>query len=144
MKASPVLDEHDAPAAAADRPGRGPTRSGHPPARARPELIATKPGDVRSWDITRLHGPQRGVYYDLHVILDINSRYVVGWTIAAHTPASVHCGTAALLHQQRRQTLHAAYPANPARYRHRRPEPPTLTTAAWINQPNREALIQNN
>jgi putative transposase len=38
---------------------------------------------VWSWDITKLRGPQRGVYFDLYVILDIFSRYVVGWTVAA-------------------------------------------------------------
>ncbi|MCW2616850.1 MAG: transposase [Frankiales bacterium] len=220
------------------------------PARARPELMATKPGDVWSWDITKLRGPQRGVYYDLYVILDIYSRYVVGWTVAAredsaiaveliataamvhgppaslhadrgtsmtskhvaqllvdlgvarshsrphvsndnpfneaafktlkyapafpgnfgslpdarafceaffgyynhehrhsgiglHTPASVHHGTAVEVRQQRRATLHAAYAANPARFRHRRPEPPQPPVSAWINQPSREALIQS-
>lgn len=221
------------------------------PARARPELMATKPGDVWSWDITKLRGPERGVYYDLYVILDIYSRYVVGWTVAAredadiakdlieqaaqvhgapgslhadrgtsmtskpvaqllvdlgvarshsrphvsndnpfseaafktlkyapafpghfgsvadarafceaffsyynhehrhsgialHTPASVHFGTAEQVRQHRQATLHAAYDAHPRRFRHRRPEPPKLPTAAWINQPSREALIQNN
>ncbi len=52
------------------------------PARKRPELIATKPNQVWSWDITKLQGPERGVYYELFVIIDIYSRYVVGWTIA--------------------------------------------------------------
>ncbi len=204
-----------------------------------------------SWDITKLRGPQRGVYYDLYVILDIYSRYVVGWTVAAredstvareligqaakvhgapgslhadrgtsmtskpvaqllvdlgvarshsrphvsndnpfseaafktlkyapafpgnfgslpdarafckaffgyynhehrhsgialHTPASVHHGTAIQVQQQRQQTLHDAYAANPARFRHRLPEPPKLPASAWINQPNQEALIQSN
>ena len=48
------------------------------PARARPELIATGPGQVFSWDITKLPGPTRGVYYDAYVMIDIYSRYVVG------------------------------------------------------------------
>ena len=221
------------------------------PARARPELMATQPGDVWSWDITKLRGPQRGLYYDLYVIIAIYSRYVLGWTVAAredsqiasaliaqaaevhgppdnlhadrgtsmtskpvaqllvdlgvarshsrphvsndnpfseaafktlkdapafpgnfgslpdarafcerffgfynhehrhsgialHTPASVQHGTASEVRQRRQQTLHAAYTANPARFRHRRPEPPALPAAAWINQPSREALIQSN
>jgi putative transposase len=220
------------------------------PARARPELMATGPGQVWSWDITKLRGPDRGVYYDLYVILDIYSRYVVGWTVAAredadiakeliasaarvhgapdslhadrgtsmtskpvaqllvdlgvarshsrphtsndnpfseaqfktlkyapafpgrfgsladarafcesffsyynhehrhsgialHTPASVHFGTAQEVRAQRAATLDAAYAANPDRFR-RRPVPPKLPEAAWINQPSREALIQNN
>ena len=53
------------------------------PARAIPELVASGPGQVWSWDITKLKGPTRGVYFDLYVILDIFSRYVVGWTVAA-------------------------------------------------------------
>ncbi len=51
------------------------------PARKKPELLATAPRQVWSWDITKLRGPQRGVYYDLYVIIDIFSRYVVGWMV---------------------------------------------------------------
>ncbi len=210
--------------------------------------MATKPGQVWSWDITKLRGPDRGVYFDLYVVLDIFSRYVVGWAVAArenadiaknmleqamrahgrlgsvhadrgtsmtskpvaqllvdlgvarshsrphvsnplqrgavqdaevrpglsrpvrrpldarafcaqfftyynhehrhsglglHTPASVHHGTASEIRAQRAATLDAAYTAHPNRFR-RRPVPPRLPAAAWINQPSREALIQNN
>jgi putative transposase len=52
------------------------------PARTRPELVATGPGQVWSWDITKLHGPVKGVYYDLYVIIDIYSRYVPGFLVA--------------------------------------------------------------
>ncbi len=52
------------------------------PARKRPELIARRPNQVWSWDITKLQGPERGVYYDLYVIIDIFSRYVVGWMVS--------------------------------------------------------------
>jgi putative transposase len=52
------------------------------PARVRPELVATAPNQVWSWDITKLKGPAKGVYYDCYVILDIFSRYVVGWMVA--------------------------------------------------------------
>jgi putative transposase len=52
------------------------------PTRTPPELVARKPGDVWSWDITKLKGPVRGQSYDLYVILDIFSRHVVGWTVA--------------------------------------------------------------
>ncbi|MGV1006851.1 MAG: IS3 family transposase [Candidatus Nanopelagicales bacterium] len=52
------------------------------PARKRPELIARQPNEVWSWDITKLQGPERGVYYELFVIIDIYSRYVVAWTVA--------------------------------------------------------------
>ena len=220
------------------------------PARVVPELLAVRPGQVWSSDITKLKGPQRGVYYDLYVILDIFSRYVVGWTVAAredsiiakelmeaamrvhgkpevihadrgtsmtskpvaqllvdltitrshsrprvsndnpysesqfktmkycpafpqkfgsvadarafgeaffdyynhehrhsgiglHTPASVHHGTAHEIRALRQATLDAAYIANPDRFRHRRPHPPQLPAAAWINPPSREAFIQS-
>lgn len=220
------------------------------PSRKRPELVATGPGQVWSWDITKLKGPVRGVYYDLYVVLDIYSRFVVAWTVAAredaeiavamleqamgthgvpaavhadrgtsmtskpvaqllvdlgvdrshsrphvsndnpyseaafktmkyapvfpenfgcladarafseqffgyynhehrhsgiglHTPASVHFGTARQVRAQRQQTLDAAYAAHPERFGHRRPEPPKLPKAAWINQPSQEALIQS-
>jgi len=48
------------------------------PARAVPELLATGPGQVYSWDITKLAGPVKGVYYDAYVMIDIYSRYIVG------------------------------------------------------------------
>ncbi len=52
------------------------------PAKVKPELVATKPLVVWSWDITKLKGPRRGEYYDLYVIIDIFSRYVVAWCVA--------------------------------------------------------------
>jgi len=223
------------------------------PAKKKPELIATAPNQVWSWDITKLQGPERGVYYELFVIIDIFSRYVVGWTVTAaetgelaeafiadtlgrhgiqadqltlhadrgtsmtskpvaqllvdlgvarshsrphvsndnpyseanfktlkycpafpgrfgsihdarsfcaaffdhynhvhrhagiglHTPASVHYGTAGEIRAQRAVTLNAAYAANPARFGHRRPQPPKLPTVAWINEPTPEALIKS-
>jgi putative transposase len=48
----------------------------------KPELLATRPNEVWSWDITKLKGPAKWTYYYLYVILDIFSRYVVGWMIA--------------------------------------------------------------
>jgi putative transposase len=53
-------------------------RQARHPARARPELIATGPGQVYTWDITKLPGPKKGVYYDAYVMIDIYSRYIVG------------------------------------------------------------------
>ena len=64
------------------------SQASHPP-RTVPELLATKPGQVWSWDITKLRGPQRGVYYDLYVVLDIFSRYVVAWTVAAREDSAL-------------------------------------------------------
>lgn len=48
------------------------------PARAIPELAATGPGRVLSWDITKLPGPVKGKYFDCYVMIDIFSRYIVG------------------------------------------------------------------
>ena len=232
-----------------DAAGERRAQATHPP-RVKPELVATRPGQVWSWDITKLRGPERGVYYHLYVVIDIFSRYVVAWTVAAyedsvlaksmleeamgvhgipdvvhadrgtsmtskpvaqllvdlsvtrshsrphvsndnpyseaafktlkyapafpgefgsladarafcetffgyynhehrhagiglHTPASVHYGTATEVRTQRQATLDAAYAAHPDRFGHRRPAPPKLPTAAWINQPSQEALIQS-
>lgn len=51
------------------------------PAKKKPELMADGPGQVWSWDITKLRGPTRGVWYHLYVMIDIYSRYVVAWTV---------------------------------------------------------------
>ncbi len=54
------------------------------PARAVPELVASGPGQVYTWDITKLPGPTRGVYYDAYLMIDIYSRYIVGAHVHAH------------------------------------------------------------
>jgi putative transposase len=51
------------------------------PGYARPELLAEAPNEVYSWDITKLLGPAKWTYFYLYVILDVYSRYVVGWTV---------------------------------------------------------------
>jgi putative transposase len=52
------------------------------PAYRKPELLATRPNQVWSWDITKLAGPVKWLYFSLYVLLDIFSRYVVGWLVA--------------------------------------------------------------
>jgi putative transposase len=52
------------------------------PVYARPELLATGPNSLWSWDLTKLRGPVKWTYYYLYVILDVFSRYVVGWMVA--------------------------------------------------------------
>jgi putative transposase len=219
------------------------------PVRTKPQLLAAKPNDVWSWDLTKLPGPDRGTFYELYTIIDIYSRYVPGWLVAPaesaqlaeafladaitrngvppgavhadrgssmtskpvaqllldlgiarshsrphvsndnpyseaqfktlkycpdfpgrfgslqharafcaaffdaynhehrhaalglHTPASVHFGTASEIRAHRAVVLGKAYTANPQRFT-RPPVPPKLPTAAWINQPTPEALIQ--
>jgi putative transposase len=53
------------------------------PAHVKPELLATEPNQVWSWDITKLRGPAKRDFYHLYSILDIYSRYTVGWMLAA-------------------------------------------------------------
>jgi putative transposase len=52
------------------------------PAYAAPELLATAPNQLWSWDITKLKGPVKWTWYHLYVLLDVFSRYVVGWLVA--------------------------------------------------------------
>jgi putative transposase len=52
------------------------------PQYAKPELLATAPNQLWSWDITKLKGPAKWTYFYLYVILDVFSRYVVGWMVA--------------------------------------------------------------
>jgi putative transposase len=59
------------------------------PALVKPELVATGPNQVWSWDITKLHGPAKWTYYHLYVILDIYSRYAVGWMVATRESAAL-------------------------------------------------------
>ena len=55
----------------------------------KPELLATRPNQLWSWDITKLKGPTTWTYYYLYVILDVYSRYVVGWMIAERETAEL-------------------------------------------------------
>lgn len=52
------------------------------PVYAKPELLATEPNQVWSWDITKLRGPVKWTYYYLYVIINVFSRYVTGWMLA--------------------------------------------------------------
>lgn len=222
------------------------------PAYARPELLAERPDQLWSWDITKLLGPAKWTYYYLYVILDVFSRYAVGWTLQhresaalagelithaasqqqivpgqltvhadrgssmtskpvaflladlgitkthsrpytssdnpyseAHfktlkyrpgfpdrfgsieearrfcrtffewynhqhrhsgigwmTPAAVHTGVAATLHEQRARVLAAAHERTPERFVNGVPRPPELPGAVWINRPATPAAAQ--
>ncbi len=57
------------------------------PVYTKPELVATGPNQVWSWDITKLKGPAKYLYFSLYVILDLFSRYVVGWMVALNESA---------------------------------------------------------
>jgi putative transposase len=59
------------------------------PTYQKPQLLATGPNQVWSWDITKLLGPEKWTYFYLYVILDIFSRYVVGWMVASRESAAL-------------------------------------------------------
>jgi putative transposase len=78
----------------------------------KPELLATAPNQVWSWDITKLMGPAKWTYFYLYVILDIFSRYVVGWMVAPHESAALAEGLISETYEKQRiqkgqLTLHA-------------------------------------
>ncbi len=223
------------------------------PTYSKPELLAERPDQLWSWDISKLLGPSKWTYYYLYVILDVFSRYVVGWTvqyresarlaeqliaqalvqhqimrdqltihadrgsamtskpvaflladlgvtkthsrpytstdnpyseaqfktlkyrpgfpdcfgsieharafcrpffhwynqehrhtgIGLMTPAAVHFGQAAALHEHRARVLAAAHAVNPERFVRGVPRPPALPTAAWINAPTKQEILTN-
>ena len=59
------------------------------PAYTKPQLVATAPNQVWSWDTTKLPGPTKGTYFVLYVILDIFSRFIVGWQVAQRESATL-------------------------------------------------------
>lgn len=59
------------------------------PSYAAPELLATRPNELWSWDITKLMGPAKWTYFYLYVVLDVFSRYVVGWMVAERESAAL-------------------------------------------------------
>ena len=59
------------------------------PARIKPELVASGPNTVWSWDITKLLGPEKWTYFHLYVVIDIYSRYVTGWLLATRETAEL-------------------------------------------------------
>jgi len=82
------------------------------PSYAAPQLLATRPNELWSWDITKLLGPAKWSYFYLYVILDVYSRYVVGWMVArcesavlAHKLISETCARESIVAGQ--LTLHA-------------------------------------
>jgi putative transposase len=59
------------------------------PEYVKPQLVASKPNQVWSWDTTKLPGPTKGSYFTLYVLLDIFSRYIVGWQVTKSESAAV-------------------------------------------------------
>lgn len=58
------------------------------PVYVKPQLVATAPNQVWTWDTTKLPGPTKGTYYTLYVILDLFSRYIVGWQVTERESAT--------------------------------------------------------
>ena len=82
------------------------------PAYAKPELLAERPNELWSWDITKLKGPAKWTYFYLYVILDVFSRYVVGWTVQHRETGPL---AKALIAQADRAAADRARPADGAR-----------------------------
>jgi len=59
------------------------------PQYVKPELLARAPNQIWSWDITKLKGPEKWTYFYLYVVLDIFSRYIVGWMLARRESAQL-------------------------------------------------------
>ena len=55
----------------------------------KPEFVATRPRQVFTWDITKVHGPQKGIWFSLLVMIDMFSRYVVGWMLVRSANAEI-------------------------------------------------------
>jgi transposase InsO family protein len=89
------------------------------PAYAKPELLAERPNELWSWDVSKLLGPAKWTYFYLYVILDVFSRYAVGWTVQERETAPI---ATALLEQAVEQ---------------QRIEPGTLTVHADRGGPQR-------
>ncbi len=74
------------------------------PGYAKPELLAERPNQLWSWDITKLLGPAKWTYFYLYVILDVFSRYAVGWTVQHRESAEVAKALIAQAAQQQQVT----------------------------------------
>ena len=107
-----MLGADHVPAARRERLlARAPRPADHP-AYERPELLAERPNEVWSWDISKLRGPARWTHYHLYVILDVFSRYCVGWTVQERESAALAEALIAQACEQQairrgRLTLHA-------------------------------------
>ncbi len=111
--ALPLLGAHDVPHSRGElaRCASGATSSSPRPTRA-PSCSPTRPNELWSWDITKLLGPAKWTYFYLYVILDVFSRYVVGWMVAhrgerARSPRSSSPKRAQPGHRARAAHLHA-------------------------------------
>ena len=82
---------------AADQPVRERRNQREHPQYTKPELVATAPNQTWSWDITKLLGPTKWTYFYLYVVLDIFSRYAVGWMVDPEGPSLISLAVAHFL-----------------------------------------------
>ena len=87
-------------------------RQARHPAHLKPELVATGPNQVWSWDITKLAGPHKWTWFHLYVILDVYSRYAVGWLVA---PTRIRPTRRRPPRRLRRRRTHRTRTTHPAR-----------------------------
>ena len=129
-------------------------RQARHPAHVKPELVANGPNQVWSWDITKLAGPYKWNWFHLYVILDVYSRYAVGWLVApAETDRLAHELIATCVTTEQipdgQLTLHAdrgsSIDLENRRPTPRRPgrHPLTLKTPRLQRQPLLRSPIQN-
>lgn len=59
------------------------------PARVKPELLTTAPNELWSWDITKLPGPAKWTWFNLYLVLDVFSRFIVAWEVATRESAAI-------------------------------------------------------
>ena len=96
----------------------------------KPQLVATAPNRVWSWDITKLLGPEKWIYFHLYVNYEHHH-----WGIGLLTPSMVQHGQAAKVLAARQTVLTAAYAAHPERFVGQPPQPLALPSKVWINPP---------
>jgi len=120
------------------------------PVYQKPELLATAPNQVWSWDITLKYRPD---FPDRFGCIEDSRRFAqdfFAWYNTAHhhsgigllTPETVHYGLADQMQKARGTILSAAYEAHPERFVRKRPAPPSVPTAVWINRPKEHPVSQ--
>src|SRR5439155_1104729 len=112
------------------------------PVYAAPELLARRPNELWSWDITKLFGPAKWTYFYLYVMLDFFPWYNTEHhhsALGLLTPADVHHDVAEQRVAARALVLATAYAAHPERFPAGRPHPPARPVEVWINPPKTRA-----
>ena len=135
----PVLDPDDVPDPRRPaRRGARAARSAHPPAYAKPELLAERPNELWSWDVSKLKGPAKWTWFYLYVILDVFSRYVVGWTVQYRETAQL---AKALIEQATEQQQITPEDPDAARRSRRAACAPSRWRSCWPTSASRRRIV---